>query len=93
MTASSSNIVFAQSPDQQRCLPTCTCLLLLPAPHLSIVQVVESRLEEVAVVKEDLELKLLLWSRRDSFEKLATGWRSAQFDSLDVAAIEEVVGQ
>jgi hypothetical protein len=55
--------------------------------------VAESTLEQVAPVKEDLELKLLLWNSQAEFEKLATEWRSCQFDSLDVAAMEEVMAQ
>jgi hypothetical protein len=57
------------------------------------MQVAESTLEQVAPVKEDLELKLLLWNSQAEFEKLATEWRSCQFDSLDVAAMEEVMAQ
>lgn len=47
----------------------------------------------MATVKEDLDLKLLLWNSQAEFDKLATDWRSCQFDSLNVAAMEEVVGQ
>lgn len=53
----------------------------------------ESRLEELADVKEDLELKLLLWNSQAAFDKLATEWCSCQFEGLDVAAMEEVVAQ
>lgn len=53
----------------------------------------ESRLEELASVKEDLDLKLLLWKSSAAFEQLATEWRSCQFDGLDVAAMEEVVAE
>lgn len=53
----------------------------------------ESRLEEIATVKEDLELKQLLWNSQAAFEQLATEWRSCQFDRLDVAAMEEAVAQ
>lgn len=58
-----------------------------------VVQVAESRLDEVAAVQEDLELKLLLWNNQAEFEQLAATWRSVQFDGLDVAAMEEVVAQ
>ena len=44
-------------------------------------------------VKDDLELKLLLWNSQAEFDALAASWRAAQFDGLDVAAIEEVVAQ
>lgn len=57
------------------------------------MQVSESRLEELSTVKEDLELKLLLWNSQGAFEKLVGEWRSCQFESLDVAAMEEVVAQ
>lgn len=63
------------------------------ADMFASVQVAESRLEEMATVREDLELKLLLWDSQAEFDKLATGWRSGQFDSLDVGAMEEVVAQ
>lgn len=53
----------------------------------------ESRLEELSAVKEDLELKLLLWNSQAAFDKVAAEWRSCQFESLDVAAMEEIVAQ
>lgn len=57
------------------------------------MQVSLTRMEEMAGVKDDLELKLLLWESRDTFDAITAGWRSAQFDSLDVTAIEEVIAQ
>lgn len=62
----------------------CACMCL---------QVSESRLEELPVVKEDLELKLLLWNSQAAFDKLAAEWRSCQFEGLDVTSMEEVVAQ
>jgi hypothetical protein len=47
----------------------------------------------VGIVQGDLELKLLLWNCQESFEKLAAGWGSCQFDTLDVAAMDATVAQ
>jgi hypothetical protein len=57
------------------------------------MQVAESRLEEIATVKEELELKQLLWSSQAAFDQLTMEWRSCHFDSLNVAAMEEAVAQ
>lgn len=65
----------------------------VPAHLLCFNQVAESRIEELAPVKEDLELKLLLWNSRAELAQLVAGWKGCRFDALDVSAMEELVAR
>ena len=58
---------------------------------LVCTQVAENQVEDLAVVQEDVALKLSLWNCSAEFENVTSGWRGAHFESLDLAQIEEIV--
>jgi hypothetical protein len=59
--------------------------------QLAAMQLPESPVDKMAEVREDVALKLSLWTSSAEFEALTTAWRAAQFEAMDVPAMEEIV--
>lgn len=57
------------------------------------LQVAENPVEDLAVVQEDVALKLSLWNNSAEFETIVADWKSSLFESLDLAAMEETIAR
>lgn len=58
---------------------------------LLFMQVAESQVEDLSVVQEDVALKLSLWNSSAEFETVVAEWKAANFESLDLAQMEETI--
>lgn len=58
-----------------------------------MLQVAESKVEDLPAVQEDVALKLSLWTSSAEFEDIVTAWRGSHFEALDLTGMEETMAR